>query len=110
MRASSVPIWRLKPTMSVNMIAASLRVSAGRMLAWSSDMGQIIGYAACGCQMAGAWPFPCPGEPEGVKRQHAVCELWLCQSRGHEFLREVRDLSHACLSPVWLCQPRRLRF
>jgi hypothetical protein len=21
--------------------------------------------------------FPCPLEPEGVKRQHALCELWL---------------------------------
>jgi hypothetical protein len=27
MRASSAPIWRLKPTMSVNMMAARRRVS-----------------------------------------------------------------------------------
>jgi hypothetical protein len=40
MRASSAPIWRLKPTMSVNMIAASRRVSA--CLALSSGIGGII--------------------------------------------------------------------
>ena len=34
---------RLKPTMSVNMMAASLRVSAGRVLALSSGIGTIIG-------------------------------------------------------------------
>jgi hypothetical protein len=39
MRASSTPIWRLKPTMSVNMIAASRRFSADAVLLASSSIG-----------------------------------------------------------------------
>jgi hypothetical protein len=41
---------RLKPTMSVNMIAASRRVSAGLVPALSSGMAAIIRQAPCGCQ------------------------------------------------------------
>jgi hypothetical protein len=61
--------------MSVNMIAASRRVSAGLTLALSSDMAAIIEHVACGCQTVLARRFPCPRVLEGVKRQHALCEL-----------------------------------
>src|SRR5262245_42660684 len=50
MRASLAPIWRLKPTMSVNMIAARRRVS--NCLSLSFGMRGIIGQVACGCQIA----------------------------------------------------------
>src|SRR5262245_6044395 len=50
MRASSAPILWLKPTISVNMMAASLRVSAGAARLLSSDIAAIIGQAAGGCQ------------------------------------------------------------
>jgi hypothetical protein len=48
----------------VNMIAVSLRVSAGLMLALSSDMAAIIGQAAGGCQTY--WPgvFLAPERPK----------------------------------------------
>src|SRR5215510_9395638 len=39
-RASSAPIWRLKPTMSVNMIAASRRFSDCTVLLGSFFIGQ----------------------------------------------------------------------
>jgi hypothetical protein len=38
--------------------------------------GGIIGHVACGCQRVPAQRFPCPREPEGVKRQHALRKLW----------------------------------
>jgi hypothetical protein len=41
--------------MSVNMIAAKRRVSAGFVLALSSAMVAIIGYVACDCQTVLAW-------------------------------------------------------
>src|SRR5262245_3869421 len=47
--------------MSVNMIAASLRVSAGLVLALSSGMATIIEQVTCGCQTgrgACRWLFP----------------------------------------------------
>ena len=72
--------------MSVNMIAASRRVSAGLILALSSDMAAIIGYAACGCQTVLVQRFPCPVEPEGIKKQHAVCELRVGESGTDEVL------------------------
>src|SRR5262249_18508598 len=52
MRASSLPIWRLKPTISVNMMAASLRLSA-TVFGRPSDMAAIILLPPPGCQMAG---------------------------------------------------------
>src|SRR5713101_4827021 len=52
MWASSAPIWRLKPTMSVNMMAASLRVSARVGSGGSLLMGAIMRHALPGCQMA----------------------------------------------------------
>src|SRR5437867_5450959 len=56
MRASSAPIWRLKPTMSVNMKAASLRVSAVAVGDDSPLMRAIMRRASPGCQIAcDAW-------------------------------------------------------
>src|SRR2546428_10756076 len=49
-RASSAPIWRLKPTMSVNMMAASLRLSVCAVLLVSSRIEVIILPAPLGCQ------------------------------------------------------------
>ncbi len=50
--ASLAPIWRLKPTMSVNMIAANLRVSLA-VGGCSSAMRAIMQRMRWGCQRLG---------------------------------------------------------
>src|SRR5437870_3522055 len=63
MRASLAPTWRLKPTMSVNMMAASLRVSAVAVCGGSSCIGAIMLCSPPGCQMAhGAWRMRSAGQ------------------------------------------------
>jgi hypothetical protein len=42
-RFIAAPIWRLKPTMSVNMMAANFRVSACLVPTLSSGMGRLSG-------------------------------------------------------------------
>ena len=59
------------------MMAASRCVSAGLILALTPAVAAITGQAVCGCQTVPARSFPCPRVPEGVKRQHALWELWL---------------------------------
>ncbi|HJY81105.1 MAG TPA: hypothetical protein VKK81_08485, partial [Candidatus Binatia bacterium] len=51
MWTSSAPIWRLKPTISVNMIAARRRVSACRVLVLSAGIAAIIVHALGICQI-----------------------------------------------------------
>ena len=49
-----------------------VHVSAGLMLALNSAIAAIVEHVAYNCQIVQAQCFSCSGEPEGVKKHHAL--------------------------------------
>src|SRR3989454_2475482 len=97
-RASLLPIWRLKPTISVNMIAARRRVSACRVLVLFSGMGRLSGTQSAAVKWHG------PGAllpPRPRRRKEGAMR---CPNCGFENLEGMKFCGR-CASPLSLCCP-----
>src|SRR5262245_14188295 len=96
--ASPLLLLRL-PLLGCRKVARGARGAS--TVALSSGSGLSIRHMACSCHRVRVGRFPCPGEAKGVKRQHALCELWVCESRRSEILSRVWQAAPESLPAVW---------
>lgn len=59
-------------------LTALLVAAVGLLLGLSPSIAVLVGVVVSSTDAAAVFTrLPCPAEPEGVKRQHALCKPWL---------------------------------